>query len=555
MKLGSEYVGVFVAEGSKAADHIVSSRAASHAECVLYVAANSFLGLVFGGHHAEDVTQVLDLWHTLVPGGSLVGATVTPRARPPFSSVTMYSVGLADLSESFLQVLEGRQEIFAVYDPTSGFVVMLAESPEELPVDSAASLPRGPRRFLFFRHSTVGPARAKTPTRYDPLAAQATETLRQLLPTLEREVQELQAIWKDVLRSEPEHLHRTAEYLNKQKETLLAALAPDHNPDVTKWATTLAASTAREGLRAASELKIQLSDYRQKVDPLAQTSKYSEGGDGAMLRAAKRLSVELAHRLGLDGTCFLPVYGDDFQLRQGLIIPDSSPAEIVIQRAVRHRLGALPLVAHLVAHLAPGADGPNQRQGAIKALKGEYGPFLRETAETAAETRVLKLQRLDWIEQHGIRLFEWWKEMAIDLAASATCGPAYVFAMARFVGDEPARPGTAIRMPLTDRIQICLQFLRSRGFSVQFASRFLPPHLPDGLDNLFDDIVADVRRPYSAAEDEDARRRVGPLLEAGELVRDPPTQVLNVLWHAVSIKGQYVNELAALASLACDDDG
>jgi len=304
-------------------------------------------------------------------------------------------------------------------------------------------------------------------------------------------------------------------------------------------------------------------------------ARHSAKSQKGTISAASILVKEFGNRIwSSDSSPFLVSYGEYFSAVRisdwfklfdwnANDIPDlkNLPDIISLPDWCSGRLGALPVLAHEVGHIVASQKGKVPLTELFLEVERIHGAnvvpdsskqrsHLYLTIEKHIKIMKEKQQRLSILQN-------WTNELAADLIACALCGPAYLFAFARFALGNLYAIGSGKELiwqthPRTSsRLRTCEWALQKWGFKLNFHSNYLPDVVPLLIEN--EDLLQLVRdaipRPYSVMEHSIAVNGVESSLHGGELIQADPTLLLNALWHSVVNKTGYANEIALAYSL------
>lgn len=289
----------------------------------------------------------------------------------------------------------------------------------------------------------------------------------------------------------------------------------------------------------------------------------------ATILAANALAAEFGDRLGeCAGPPFLVSYGQYFtasqisrwldQLENGAGVVSQGcelPDLVTLPDWCAGRLGALPVLAHEAGHIATSGLGEEVYSELFRQVESlDASSAWRDQGGGKFDKH---LNATEDLRQHFHVLCNWADELAADLIACALCGPAFLFAFARFalgtlhtMGSEDESVSHT-HPPTSSRLRTCEWALQQWGFDVQLQSTFLPDGLKLVEDvGLLQSVREIVSRPYGLEEHAQAVGATESALHRGELLgATPPTVLLNALWHSVVDKTGYANEVALAYAL------
>jgi hypothetical protein len=288
------------------------------------------------------------------------------------------------------------------------------------------------------------------------------------------------------------------------------------------------------------------------------------------LDAARRVTAELGERISVDKHLLVPAYDSVYRtwpldcMYVDTPRSDASTNLICIPGGHKYRLGALPLLARQVAHVVARRYQNHNPvfEIATSILKmPEVSDQSRRMTSLFSSIEISKKDtqfRLDETEELINRLYiasEWSMEIFCDLLATALVGPSYVYALSRFATGTFAEFSAEARQyvsypPMPDRVCLCLDFLKSMKITTVFTSRYLLWEYEPLPDKIVSGVLDKIARPYSVMDHERATSVIKKELQNGNTVDETAILILNALWDAVVKKEGYVNEIAALVSVA-----
>jgi hypothetical protein len=261
-----------------------------------------------------------------------------------------------------------------------------------------------------------------------------------------------------------------------------------------------------------------------------------------LLESFEILSVEDAfvleayNSLKLKGLCPITIPSKDYNCRIVEILENQRVIELPI--TLSPRLGLLPIVYHLAAHLAA-EEVARTKVVPSPNLKEEIQAIFTDDVKSNHVTRSIN------------DTFLAAREILADLFAAEIGGPAYLYAFSRaFPFEEELEPGGYHR--LTQRLYVISSFLRTKGFRLRLD--VLPARDQEFSDvfpyEIFD-LISNVQPQsvYSRSMHESMLTNVKPTLIEGEVRPVRPSLVTNALWDAVLNGDDYLNENAAFLSV------
>jgi hypothetical protein len=511
-----------------------------------------------GGHHAEPVIDWLHSANQNLDCTSMLAAVLANGARIPDSEVAYtFTIPRRVLDHTLIRRLVAAHQ-FTMYLPYEDEFRLLVP---EIQVWQAIrrSLDGLPGEWTrVAKRADVAPApqlsRRSSSHAYDPIAAQVHEVMHQISPMVITEVGDLAECWEHIWPPVPENVSGFQIELSEEEERIQAQLqiVPSRSgardavlADIDRYAAIL-----RKVRRVSADLHAQLLELQGSAPT---STSYKRVATPMMLRALQRYTADVASRLGVSGYMFVPVVGDKFAVTSRLFpdvreakegVTDTAPAAVVeIPAEARLRLGALPMIAREVASLMD--DDLRRVFHVIEDLEHEGNPWALSVLRTGTSGHRVE-RRNDVTMRIG-------KDIAADLIATAVVGPQYVLAMARFaVGTLSQSRINGLhdeqRLAFRQRLGACLALLRELNNPAEFTSVYLseaPTVLPVAVVNVVLQMAG--RKPLPSGEELD---RIAAELRAGCVVRASPVAVMATLWRAVAVRGDYMNEVAALVSIA-----
>ncbi|KAB2942543.1 MAG: hypothetical protein K8F92_02510 [Hyphomicrobium sp.] len=553
-----QYFGLFYASGSSSRQPIALAIERSERTATLYEATNALLVVLTGDTHTESVTRLLDDLHFLTPGVSLIAPSVAKLPTPPRSNIFLDRMDVSALSPGLLQAVLDQNDVFALLDLNRNFLWTLSASPTGLFHDPAVGgAGNAVARLACTASYDAAPPPQRVSQPYDPIASRVSELSNQTAPAVDRILIDLASKWEAVLNEPPpqeiaearvelaDNVQRIREITEEglSQDVLLAALA--HGETVsTQYA------------EQSAQLLVALDDY----DP--RRGDYRDHGSSLILKCIKAFVGEMAGRIGLSNPRLFPFFENGYamylgafgwlrrdQTAKGRLIPLS------ISRVHRMRLGAAPVTAHLVSHI-------KNLEMTEKELM-----VLIETPDTDFFRNAIKRIDPQW-ERPDFDSLAMRKSLGVfcralsvirsDLLSCAIAGPAYLYALARFMspgGYDDVSGGSREGWrrgypPLSERMLLSLSFLKWRGLHPHFTSVYFHDRETIQAPDFFQWVLGNAASPYTAEEHQQALGDLKRSLMHGNPVSSAPSLVLNALWDGVVRKSGYVDEMAAVASIS-----
>jgi hypothetical protein len=520
------------------------------------------LWIAIGGQHAEPLIAWLHRAQERIECMSMLAAVIDNGAEIPLSEdLYAFEVGRQHLDTDALRWLTARRH-YMIYQPyTDEFRILVSDLGDWRAIRRA--LDEWPSKHTELTRRAVVPRAEKPPSSgsrppYDPIYSQIQEVMVPLTQLAGDAVGELLHRWQRVWPPVPEHVQRLKGEIAREKERIdlqlqsipVASGARDAVlTDIDRYAGIL-----RTIRRQASQLESQL----QEIDcDTSLRSTVERVATPLMLRALERYTSDVAQRLRVKGYKYIPVIGEKFAVTSHLFpdlqedreLESDAPTTAVVEipAEVRMRLGAFPMIARELAWLLLD-DDLNRLAVRIVEYRRQGNPWAVSVLPKLLEGNISP----DKIDRHRTVVFRSAREIAADLIAAAVVGAQYVFAMARFavgtLSQSELGPLHSEHHPaFRKRLAACLALWRQTGNAAAFSSIFLSETgvtLPDGVVDIVRESVAGL-----PANDEEVDR-VTLALCAGRVVEASPVTVLAALWRAVAARGRYLNEVAAVISIA-----
>ena len=497
-----------------------------------------------GGEHAEPLTEWLHNAHLVLRCTTMLAAVVNNGAKQPPRNGFLFYIDRRSMTDAQEQLLQGS---YTIYLPHCDQFMVLAEFKRYWEVKQTSSrLHAG--QVVNSRAAFRPPApRLPRPGHYDPIEAQIREVLGSVSETARQAASDLLADWKESLGEPiPGDIQNLQTQIDDEKRRILEA-RDDATPDL-DLSTKIdsCAQSLRSMRRTAFELRARIRDYEWSPHRHATYEKVSTP---MMLRALQRYAADLAEQLGIN-SYLLPVVGEEFSTSTEMPVAPLGTRKtdvIEVPPEIRLRLGAVPMIAHPVVQLL--GDRLENLVKAIVEISPKRYPHLANVVprfEESGKSYVFGDFELHRPRQRRVAL-----DVAADLVSCVITGPPYVFARARFaVGNlgEPAAAAPEDSPSFRLRLGMCLGLLKAIGREAEFNSVYYkqgPLEIPDNVVKEVKKIPRLTRRwPEAniAAITNDLR--------AGRIVRAHPTAILIALWRAVAARSGYLNEVAALVSVA-----
>ena len=519
------------------------------------------IAIVLGGQHPEPLIAWLQSLERGFAGSSLlVSLVASDAAAPPTSDfievVRLPTEGVTPEVRSV--VLSGS--IFSLALPGAEELWLFC-GPEQVSAIEAIGVSLSPDRMHLRLVDSVEPAKVgpepRTTSPYDPIGAQISETLSRTSVTFRQRLDSVRVLLNRFFGiEESTDLDALAEWAETRIALTKTALDSEELRATAIRQVDLLSQVLRVYADQLTEFGDQLRRYEHPGNPAQTRLGFSELAEHRALHAVRATVSEAVQRIaGPEKTLFreparveiVPVLGREyttFMLIQSSLLDETLPQEMriaVLQypRLWALRSGALPLIAHGITH-------PLLNLGALSWMIAQdpaYSGVLVELGESLDE----EPSDPELGEAHR-RL----TEMFADLIGCAVMGPAYFYALCRFVTGHlhGGQPQEAV--PMERRIRTCLRFLRALDFETPLQTEFLDEENSRSSDLLRDLVLGLVGSPYNH-DDHQAVPAVQAKLQGGQVVDAPCSVLLNALWDAVNRRADYVNELALFESLAARD--
>ncbi|MBZ5491448.1 MAG: hypothetical protein LAO76_11000 [Acidobacteriia bacterium] len=524
------------------------------------------MAIAVGEQHAEPVQAWLHKAHEMIDGSSVIAGILEGSALvPPKRDAYLFYDASDPKKSGLLNADEELGNIFCAVAPN--LICGILPSAEGLQLfRKHQQLPR-PLTGLVCCHEVLSLREPRKPSQgaYDPLNAQIREVLNSSSAVIAEQLKTLGTVWRhSVGGTPPQELRVIENTIMKNRETLrefLEVFADDRREQAIALGLVDNLSAQINAFSSNFDRLIrQANQYASPknllTEPVAETASYSEAVAPFFLRAARNLAEEFVSRSGIARTKVIPVIADAFTIHNDpFFVRYSTDWSDTFEKTVlatipvqfRLRLGALPVLAHEIAHLVLDHSLLVEKLADRKyrAEKDSLTTTIEEISQMAEDDLPSKMQEAEMARA-------WALELLADCVAALIAGPAFLYAMARFATgtlSESRRKGTQTHPPFANRLRCCLAFLKARGFDVPFQSKLLTVGDETIGNTLSRDIQALVPRPYTVTEHDDAKTKVKEALQNGRVPDAAPTAVLNALWDAVVRKESYVNEIASLFAM------
>src|SRR5216684_2817833 len=513
------------------------------------------LWLAMAGEHIEPLAAWFRSAHTELVCSSALAAGIQNggKVRCSVSEAIIFKKSSIN-EDAFAHILLAN---FALYLPHADTFLVLRDAlspPLAMPIEPDEWI-RGLKAQLPFPVDEASDSDfggdGEDHRHYDPIDSQLKEVMRSIGGSTCQAAADLAREWKQVFKEDPpadvqnfeseitETIKRIAELVSVGDRGEVLEVVDDY------------AMALRANLRAAFDLRSRLHDFEWPPSPPTLT--FERAATPIILRAIKRYARDVAGKLDLEEYEFLPVVGQDFEVRPRLFsVPHPTHTQILptvlveFPAEIRLRFGAIPVIAREIAQM---------KGHEIDTIAAKFHEELAFGFHREWHTPELRLAERGSADDARDRYLETdLRALAADLLAVAAVGPQYVFAVARFavgtLGDfSTAAWHSTNRLSFRFRISACLGLLNSLGDYPPFVS----PYLPEGPKALPDSIVSAVRRAVGDIKPHEPNEivRITKALAAGSIVSDAsPSAILSALWDAVARGSGYLNEVAALISLA-----
>lgn len=564
IRLGDEYVGVFVVSGSRDAPSIWPP--VTGAQFWAFETAGAAYGFVLGGQHPEPVTAWLRATHALQVGTSMLAVTVRGgRPIPSDYDNYLFVFSLAELiaADEISQVLTSDR--FLLFLPHTDEILLLTSAADGLDLSRRlnARQARPITGLVRTAHVAVpASARPRSGAPYDPLESQIREVLGPATQNTSDALDNLARAWSANIGSVvPPEIRKSSESLRSRAAAIVQRLKAGREDDALLAQVDVLAQELQWVARRSRSLQDRLVDYRPIATVPEDVRTYEDHAGTLMLRAVGRYCHDVASRMNVasDATV-LPVFGDaytitplQFERADRRPLADATTFVLEFQSSSRTRLGAVPIVAHELAHLLAdtSADATTQVEEALfhdEALKPLFKQYLERYSNNESDSEAA-WRRMQW------RSMSWAKELAADVLATVAVGPSYLYAFSRFalgtLGDirrEDVFSHAETHPPIGLRLRSCAAVARLLFLDTKFSSRFLPESGPTLPLEVLKNLAALVRDPFRTPPE--TLDTIMADLRAGQIAQARPTEILAALWRAVANKTGYVNEIGALVSVA-----
>lgn len=560
------YVGV-VTTNIAVPDAVYQQIAASPSDSVRasyfdYADVPGALWIAEAGKHAEPIVAWLSAAQKKIDCTTMLAAVISNGAvLPPTGDCYTFTVARTRLDDREMQRFRKLSQFICYLPYTDEFRFVVQEIDQWTAVRRVLDA-QPCQYFEITRRSDVPEGtldqRPSSSAGYDPIAAQVKEVMLSMSGAALAAVGTLTDAWKEVWPPVPPDVEGLTFEISEEQERISAELKVV--PERSAERDAVLADIDRYAY-LVSRIHHVASDLESKLLALDLSARnrrtYEEVATPMMLHAVERYATDIAHRLGLTEYAFVPVIGSEFAVRPKLFPPIEEAttltprgpfaAIVEIPAEIRLRLGALPMIAREIAWLLEDdLDRISNRLQEMEQRDPWVTTFLPRRPQSP-RTPPEALQR------HKEVTLQCAREMAADLIAAAVAGPQYVFAMARFaVGtlsqSEHRGFRNGQRLQLRRRLSACLALLRTLGAPAEFTSIYLPENEVTLPKDLVDLVCAIPSCDGASLADDVAEVTHG--LTRGCVVRARPRVILATLWRECVRRGAYVNEQAALVSVA-----
>jgi hypothetical protein len=398
---------------------------------------------------------------------------------------------------------------------------------------------------------------------YDPIGAQINEVLNSMETIVREQIINTRHLWTEIFKGELPHELANADRRLKDSTAPIVKLLKS---DLEKTDKQLILScinqvawTLQDISSTCANLCGYLRDYQLPGREVNIETTYAQTATSPILQASRSYCEEIALRLGIEKeVSILPVLSDNFFVQMRLFQThgnsihrgEKSLVLVAIPRSFRFRLGAFPVLAHEVAHIRVQAMKQEIEKLTLRTWPGRFNEAF---GSLKLNESPLTLEATKEYARRGRVGNSWATEILVDLIATATVGPAYIFSFARFIVGTPL-DGNAdwernpTHPPIAQRLFLCLDFLKFLDFDVQFESRYLKWINTPIDEELARIALSAVKKPYTVDEHRQIRH-VQQQLQAGQIANHNPVIILNALWEAVAQKRGHINEIATLLSM------
>ncbi len=570
-KFDERYAGLFWSSSIDAAEKIERIDHDPSVKVWIYESPNLTLCVLIGDQHTESIMSWLHVAHQEIEGSSFIaGIFLGKEKTPPSSESYVFRVPLDRLSKSNQKILLNNN--FSLFNPQDANAYLIIPSLVGLNLYRNFKKLGSPLATgLIFSKCSEKPREPpadikKTPQKtYDPIGSQIGEVLYRQSVSLKEQMNDAKRAWvKKMGQDPPAELNKLNMTLDELIDFLAATKAKGsltHDQKIMllqKIDDT--ASLIRFSSSRFADLITKLNEFNVPPDPWKSHVPYTEIICPLVLTAAKQFTEELLDRSNMSTRLSIIIgFGHDFSTEPllsshssthpfGSDITGDLPHQILLTTMpvqFRFRLGALPALAHEVAHVIVNFSqktSGDKIKKISKILEEEiYGKEMVKYFKLFEEKGKTEDERLSIIF-----------EILCDLVATSLSGPAYLYSVCRFA------TGTLSEFRKTDldktdslfakRILFCGSLLNSIGFILHFTSQYLDLDYKPLPQELWQQVISLVERPYLPQEHEKIEE-IKSQLALGKPVKAPPTLILNALWDAVVRKAAYINEIAVLTSL------
>jgi hypothetical protein len=522
-----------------------------------YRSPNVALSVLIGAEHLEPALRWLRDAHNTCAGASFLAEIFNTKSSIPTAShCHLIRAPFAELDDSLAEKLVSHNVLCARL-PFSDELLILCSAETGTRLCVAHTGLRSQADFglqLVASRSTPVPVGQEPTGTYDPVGAQANETLRRTSVTFDDNLSDVRRLLREQLGIDPPaELHdvdqEVRRHLSNARRLFAKLDAGGGDEDLAATTLDIAARLGTDYTERLAGIADQLRVHVEVPNPWTNAVTYARVAEPLALRAVRAVVGDIADALvsANPPRALVPVLGKQFAAQAGVLgelewrgdAPGVMGMLVSFPRRLVLRAGALPVLANPVTVATCDIETPARelslgdltKAGEALGVRLDGGPA--STAEDAAGA----LSRAE--------------VLLCDLVAVCVAGPAYVFSLARF--QTGSMSGGAATLPaerapaLDERIRACLRLLRRLRVQIPFASRYVADDRMPCNKQLADTVLGLVRERYDGRQS-----RLRPVIKAlrkGEIVDEPPSLLLNALWDAVVRRSGYLNEVALYESL------
>jgi hypothetical protein len=576
IRFEDEYVGLLWS-AADSADCLVELARQSEIDCWIYRSSQLRLAVITSKRHGEPIMEFCREAHERVPrSSSLIGGLVRGgKNEPPPTDAYVIRFRSNQFNEAMLDsMMSFSGGTFCVSFPDTDELVAIVSTDIAVKLFDLFPTERVVTGLNLVAQTSALAKVTKPKHQYDPIGSQIAEVVSRSSVASKESLRNLRQKWTETIGEPPPRGISAAEMLideftEKARNSL--RLQSDQEEIAIVDA---AARIIRQADYECNLLTSCLAEYSEPRDPWSQDVPYSERARQMFLKAARNLSNEIVDRMGAANRLFiLPTFMNDFTYHApfdgsyfgGFLRVEDDPGGpkktvmIGCPRNLQLRLGALPILAHGIAHEFI------RSEESLYSVREKLTEFLlpeildrRSPSQTIKRVTLKNWHQLPPDERAMLHDMakNWAEELFCDLVGVMTLGPAFLWSFFRFLTGTlneftDSKRGWTSRThpPLTLRASAMLETMKWMGLPSEFHTRFPLASSFTVPTAITAAIYRAIPRPYSLEDHKNATGSVKAALQAGRMVSSAKTLILNAMWDGVIRADGYVNEVAVALSL------